>query len=133
MTRTSWSPTVESDLERRLSGLIMHGGEKPKVKTIEAGETLMTQGDASTDVYLILDGMFVVEVDGNEVAEIGPGAVVGERAALAGGVRTATLRATTRARVSRGERRNCSLLSALDGLAAMHRREAEVAGATPTD
>lgn len=38
-------------------------------------------------------------MDGNQVAEIGPGAVVGERAALEGGVRTATLRATTRAKV----------------------------------
>jgi CRP-like cAMP-binding protein len=47
-----------------------------------------------------MDGVFAVEIDGNEVAEIGPGAVVGERAALEGGVRTATLRATTRARVA---------------------------------
>ena len=49
---------------------------------------------------LILDGIFVVEVDGEQVAEIGPGAVVGERAALEGGLRTATLRATTAARVA---------------------------------
>jgi CRP-like cAMP-binding protein len=47
-----------------------------------------------------MDGIFAVEIDGQEVAEIGPGAVVGERAALEGGVRTATLRATTRARVA---------------------------------
>ena len=46
-------------------------------------------------MFLILDGMFVVEVDGEQVAEIGPGAVVGERASLEGGLRTATLRATT--------------------------------------
>jgi CRP-like cAMP-binding protein len=44
--------------------------------------------------------MFVVEVDGDGVAEIGPGAVVGERAALEGGTRTATLRAITKARVA---------------------------------
>ena len=47
-----------------------------------------------------LDGIFVVEVDGGLVAEIGPGAVVGERAALEGGIRTATLRATTKAKVA---------------------------------
>ena len=60
----------------------------------------MEQGAPGTDVYLILDGIFVVEVDGEQVAEIGPGAVVGERAALEGGIRTATLRATTRAKVA---------------------------------
>jgi hypothetical protein len=106
--RTPWgeadSPavvaSVESALERRLSTTIMAGGAKPKIRTLSAGETLVEQGAPGTDVYLILDGMFVVEVDGKEVAEIGPGAVVGERASLEGGTRTATLRARTRARVA---------------------------------
>ena len=47
-----------------------------------------------------MDGTFAVEIDGQDVAGIGPGAVVGERAAVEGGIRTATLRATTRARVA---------------------------------
>ena len=51
-------------------------------------------------MYLILDGIFVVEVDDEEVAEIGPGAVVGERAALESGKRTATLWARTPGRVA---------------------------------
>jgi len=38
-------------------------------------------------------------VNGEEVAEIGPGAILGERAVLEGGNRTATLRARTRCRV----------------------------------
>lgn len=91
--------TVESALERRLSSSIMGGG-KPKIRTLDPGETLVAQHDRSSDVYLILDGVFVVEVDRKEVAEIGPGAVVGERAALEGGARTATLRAATKARVA---------------------------------
>ena len=106
--RTPWgtsdSPAVvanvESALERQLSATIMSDGAKPKIRTIASGETLLEQGTAGTDVFLILDGMFVVEVDGEQVAEIGPGAVVGERASLEGGVRTATLRATTRGRVA---------------------------------
>ncbi len=106
--RTPWgatdSPavvaTVESALERQLSADIMRGGAKPTISTLSAGETLLEQGAPGTEVYLILDGMFVVEVDGELVAEIGPGAVVGERAALEGGTRTATLRATTAARVA---------------------------------
>jgi hypothetical protein len=91
---------VESAMERELSVEIMHAGSKPRIRTVDAGEALVTQGEVASQVYLILDGMFVVEVDGREVAEIGPGAVVGERAALEGGTRTATLRATTRARVA---------------------------------
>lgn len=131
--RTPWgaydSPavvsSVESALERQLSGLIMHGGEKPAIRTLDAGAELLRQGEAGTQVYLILDGMFVVEVDGREVAEIGPGAVVGERAALAGGMRTATLRAATRARVAEASAELLAPL-ALDGLAALHRREEAV-------
>jgi hypothetical protein len=117
--------SVESALERQLSGLIMHGGAKPAIRMIEAGEALTTQGEPATTVFLILDGMFVVEVDGREVAEIGPGAVVGERAALGSGLRTATLRATTRARVAEADAELLAPL-ALDGLAAMHRREEAV-------
>ena len=64
------------------------------------GDTLVRQGDPGTEVFLILDGMFVVEIDGKEVAEIGPGAVVGELASLANGTRTATLWARTKARVA---------------------------------
>src|SRR6478735_4225935 len=107
--RTPWgtsdSPavvaSVESSLERQLSSSIMRGGQKPKIRTIPAGGTLLEQGDAGTDVFLILDGIFVVEVDGEPVAEIGPGAVVGERASVEGGTRTATLVARSAARVAR--------------------------------
>jgi hypothetical protein len=106
--RTPWgmqdSPAVvaavESALERSLSGAIMHGGAKPSIRTLKPGEELVRQGEPGTDVFLILDGIFAVEVDGDPVVEIGPGAVVGERAGLQDGVRTATLRATTQARVA---------------------------------
>ena len=107
--RTPWGATdspavvasVESALERRLSASIMRGGSKPKIRTLAPGDVLLEQGAPGTDIFLILDGMFVVEVDGDQVAEIGPGAVVGERAALkGGGARTATLRATTKARAA---------------------------------
>ncbi len=107
--RTPWgeqdSPAVvaavESELERSLSTSIMRGDAKPAISTLATGETLLKQGDAGTDVFLILDGIFVVEVDGEPVAEIGPGAVVGERASLEGGTRTATLVARSAARVAR--------------------------------
>ena len=128
--RTPWGTTdspavvaaVESDLERRLSASIMQGASKPRIQALAAGDVLLEQGDAGTDVFVILDGIFVVEVDGEPVAEIGPGAVVGERAALAGGIRTATLRATTRARVAEVPAVGLSA-DDLGSLAATHDRE----------
>jgi len=113
---------VESAIERQLSSAIMHGGDKPSVRTLKAGDTLTTQGEAATEIYLILDGMFVVEVDGHGVAEIGPGAVVGERAAREGGLRTATLRATTRARIATAAP-DALNAAALGPLAETHNRE----------
>ena len=106
--RTPWgeedSPAVvtaaESELERRLSREIMRSGTAPERKQISPGETLVEQGDPGDELYLLLDGVLAVEVDGEEVAEVGPGALVGERALLEGGTRKATLRATTRSRVA---------------------------------
>ena len=121
---------VESALERQLSASIMRGGVKPKIRTISTGEVLVEQGAAGTDVYLILDGIFVVEVNGESVAEIGPGAVVGERAALEGGVRTATLRATTKARVAEVPPAGLDLED-LDALAATHHREGDAPAKAP--
>jgi hypothetical protein len=105
--RTPWgdedSPAIvtaaESELERRLSVEVMRGGAATDRKQLSAGDTLVEQGDPGDELYLLLDGVLGVEVDGEEVAEVGPGAVLGERALLEGGTRKATLRATTPARV----------------------------------
>ncbi len=67
-------------------------------------------------------------MDGEPVAEIGPGAVVGERAALEGGIRTATLRATTSARVAEVPADGLETAD-LEVLAATHRRGED--GSTP--
>jgi hypothetical protein len=128
--RTPWgtqdSPAVvaevESALERSLSSVIMHGGAKPTIRKIAEGANLVRQGEAGTEVFLILDGIFVVEVDGRPVAEIGPGAVVGERAALRNGTRTATLWARTPGRVA-SVPHDALDSQALGSLAATHRRE----------
>jgi Cyclic nucleotide-binding domain len=91
---------AESALERQISSSLMKAEAKPTRRTVEPGATLVEQGEMGTDVYLLLDGIFGVEVDGDEVAEIGPGAILGERALFEGGERTATLRAKTRCRVA---------------------------------
>lgn len=128
--RTPWgaydSPAVVtavgSALERQLSNTIMQSGKKPKIRTIKEGESLVEQGKPGSEIYLVLDGMFLVEVDGQKVGEIGPGAVIGERSALERGLRTATLWAATKARVAETSPDGLDL-SELKALAETHRRE----------
>jgi hypothetical protein len=128
--RTPWgdydSPAlvreVESGLERLMSTTIMRGGTKPKLRSLQPDEILVRQGEPGRTVFLVLDGILAVEVDGKPVAEVAPGAIVGERAVLEGGVRTATLRATTRARVAEAAPDQLAE-SDLETLAAGHRRE----------
>lgn len=106
--RTPWgdedSPAlvtaVETALERQLSTTIMRGGEKPEVRTVKAGKELVRQGEPGHELFLVLDGVLSVEHDGEPLAELGPGAVLGERAVLEGGTRTSTLRAVTKCRVA---------------------------------
>lgn len=90
---------VESSLERQMSALIMNG-EKPKFVKLDPGETLVEKGDQGNELFVLLDGVLEVDVDGEIVAQVGPGAVQGERAILEGGQRTATLRALTKCRVA---------------------------------
>lgn len=128
------SPAVvtvaETALERTLSAAIMRGGAKPKVRTLAEGEELTRQGDPGRELFLLLDGVLEVLVDGVPVAELGPGAVGGERALLEGGKRTSTLRARTRVRVAVATAEQVDT-AALRELAAGHRRE-EQAGSQPT-
>lgn len=86
---------VETALERALSLTVMRAGAKPKIRRIDPGATLVEQGEPGDELYLLLDGVLSVEVDGDSLVELGPGAVLGERAVLQGGRRTATLRAVT--------------------------------------
>jgi hypothetical protein len=92
--------TAESAFERHLSGQLMKGGDSLERRELQPDETLVQQGEPGNELYLVIDGVLVVEIGGEEVAEIGPGAIVGERAALAGGKRTATLSARTPCRVA---------------------------------
>ena len=90
---------AETALEREISEVLMQHG-RPEVRPLAAGDVLTRQGDAADELFVVLDGMLSVEVDGDDLGDLGPGAVVGERALLEGGRRTATLRAVTPARVA---------------------------------
>jgi Cyclic nucleotide-binding domain len=90
---------VETELERDLAESVMALRPNLPRRQLEPGETLIEQGAAADDLFLLLDGVLDVEVDGETVAEVGPGAMLGERAVIEGGDRTATLRAVTPCRV----------------------------------
>jgi Cyclic nucleotide-binding domain len=92
--------TVETALERELSHVVMRGAGEPKIKKVRKGKTLTKQGEPGDEVFLLLDGVLAVEVDGEPLSELGPGAILGERAVLEGGVRTSTLRAVTKVKVA---------------------------------
>ena len=90
---------AETPLERRLSLAIMRGGSPPAPAKVKAGTTIMAEGEAADDIVLVLDGMVEVEAGGTVLATLGPGAVLGERASLEQGRRTATVRALTDGRI----------------------------------
>jgi Cyclic nucleotide-binding domain len=113
---------VESDLERELSASIMRKGKKLERRKIKQGEALMQEGEPGAELFLLLDGIVDIEVNGEPVAEIGPGALLGERAVIEGGKRTATVLAKTPVRVAVVPA-DAIDESALPELAATHRRE----------
>jgi hypothetical protein len=89
---------VETALERELSGLLM-ANAAPVIRRVEAGTVIVAQGDVGADLFLLLDGVLAVDVDGTELGQLGPGTVLGERSSLEGGRRTSTLRAVTPCKV----------------------------------
>lgn len=112
----------ESALERTLSTVIMQGGKAPKLATFEAGQALMTQGESADTMAMIVDGMVEIEVDGSVVAECGPGSVLGERAFLEAGLRTATVRAVSNVKAAYAGPETFGAED-LDRLRALHQRE----------
>ncbi|MDQ3735451.1 MAG: cyclic nucleotide-binding domain-containing protein [Actinomycetota bacterium] len=122
---------AETALERALSSTIMRGGAKPRIRKLTEGAELVRQGEPGSELFLLLDGVLEVLVDGEPVAELGPGAVGGERALLEGGTRTSTLRARTKVRVAVASAEQVDI-EALRELAEGHRREEQTTPKTTT-
>jgi hypothetical protein len=115
---------VETALERDLATRIMRGGAKPVVRTYAAGELLTRQGEQGAEMFLLLDGVLSVEIDGTPVTDVGPGAILGERSVVEQGLRTATLRALTKVKVAVATASELDP-DALVELSRTHRREEE--------
>jgi hypothetical protein len=113
---------VESALERTLSVELMRGDHKSRIEKFPAGASIFTQGEPGTEVLLVLDGVVRVEHDGERLAEYGPGAILGERAHLEGGIRTSSNVAVTKCRVALVEAEHFDQGS-LTELSEGHRRE----------
>ena len=60
---------------------------------VKKGSVLMHQGAFGNEVLLLVHGQLVVEKNGELIASIAPGAVVGERAVILNQARDATVRA----------------------------------------
>ena len=75
-----------------------------------------------TTSILVLDGVVRIEVDGERLAEYGPGSMHGERAVLEGGRRTSTIRAVTACKLAVAGAEHIDR-DALAELSSGHRRE----------
>lgn len=96
----AFAAAVESELERMLAASILREGAKLVRRRVARSETLVEQGETGRELFVLLDGVFDVEIDGDVVAQVGSGAILGERAVLGDGRRTATLRAVRSSRVA---------------------------------
>ncbi|MGH9294296.1 MAG: cyclic nucleotide-binding domain-containing protein [Acidimicrobiales bacterium] len=119
---TALVTAVATALERSLSSQLMSPTAKPRIGRVAPGNLVFRQGDSGSTVILVLDGVVRIERDGERLAEYGPGALLGERAHLEGGIRTSSVVAVTPCRVAAVEAEQFDRV-ALEGLAADHRRE----------
>lgn len=75
------------------------------VLALPAGDVLMHEGAFGNEAMLVLEGDLVVERDGDVIAMVGPGSVVGEQALLLNAPRNATVTAASDVTVSVMSRR----------------------------
>ena len=79
--------------------------ETAEVKSVRAGEAILTEGEEGSDIFVIRQGSMVVEkaIGGRPIflSYLPAGSYVGEMALLEGGRRTATVRAAVKSEVIR--------------------------------
>jgi CRP-like cAMP-binding protein len=82
---TLFSACTDKELDR----LARHA----EIIDFQAGDVLMSEGEAGHEFYVIIDGEVGVTSGGETLAKLGPGTYVGEQALLDPGPRTATVTA----------------------------------------
>jgi NTE family protein/lysophospholipid hydrolase len=89
-------------------------GRVMTARELPAEAVLVREGDPADELFILLEGTLAVslEAGGQQLADLGPGAVVGEVAVLSGTLRTATATAMTPIRVAAIERRDLAALTA---------------------
>ena len=84
-------PAFEGCTAKDLDDLARHSHQS----SVPAGWPLIHQDTPADACYVILDGSASVAIDGNAVAEVGRGEIVGEMALATGRLRNATVTSTT--------------------------------------
>jgi CRP-like cAMP-binding protein len=82
-------PLFETCSTPELRAIAALGTQTP----VRSGEALTTQGKPGSQFFLVIAGRASCDVDGDTVAELGPGEFFGELALLSGAPRAATVTA----------------------------------------
>ncbi len=103
--RSKKANQVDPDLDESLSGVFSEHElaamtRLGAIMAVEAGWIGGREGEPGHEVFVILEGDAAVSRNGEVIADIGPGAVVGEMSILDNAPRNATLEATTAMRVA---------------------------------
>jgi CRP/FNR family transcriptional regulator, cyclic AMP receptor protein len=92
LTRVTLLASLSRADLRRIASLVTE-------RTVPAGHVICRQGDAGTELLLVVDGEAAVDRDGRRLRVMGPGEAFGELALLDRGPRSATVTAQTDARL----------------------------------
>ena len=67
------------------------------VRFLKVGDPLMEEGDNHRELFILADGELQVSIQGNKIATLQPGTLVGEGTFFSGAPRSATVTPTNRA------------------------------------
>ena len=74
---------------------LRHIAANTRLELLEPGQKLITEGDPSSEAFVLIAGQAVVRRNGRKVAALSPGDVIGELGLLIGRERVSTVIATT--------------------------------------
>jgi Cyclic nucleotide-binding domain len=97
---TARHTVAETGLERLIATAIMRDHTRSQIRRLGKGTVLMQKGRRAVNSFYFSTVLSLYRLNGKDLAELGPGAIMGERAILEGGKRTSTLTAVTPIRVA---------------------------------